>query len=82
MINTQKTKQNKMCSENTVTLLSTYSIFMVIVYGLNAVLTVSEEWGDELPICGGEAVSVIKYQIFIFHCRKSIGNTQSRSIKN
>lgn len=47
-----------MCSEKTVIMLSMNSIFVVMVYGPNAALTVSGEWEDGLPTCGEEAVSV------------------------
>lgn len=50
-----------MCSEKTVYLVTYNSISMVIVYGLNTDVTVSEGWEDGLPIGGEEAVSVTEY---------------------
>lgn len=51
-----------MCSEKkTGITVPMNSIFMVIIYGLNAIPTVLAEWEDELGICAGGTVSVTEY---------------------
>ena len=51
-----------MCSEKkTGITVPMNSIFMVIIYGLNAIPTVLAEWEDELDICAGGTVSVMEY---------------------